>query len=140
MGQRASHEDDVFHIGEAEICDELTTATEQPIIFLADETCSDALFLHRDLVQAHGKISLPNHRHRQLRRHCPSRWLVASTKAFHNVQTFGGSTDADQSDNVEPDGPSKAWLLNTNSHTYHARAYLPVTRLTEDFTNAWCAK
>lgn len=56
MGQRASHEDDVFHIGEAEICYELATAAKQAVVFLADKTRSNALFLHSELVHGARQI------------------------------------------------------------------------------------
>jgi hypothetical protein len=56
MGQRTSHEGDVFHVGEAEIRHELATAAKQAIVFLADETRSNALFLDSDLVHGSGKF------------------------------------------------------------------------------------
>ena len=50
MGERASHERDVLHAGEAKVGHELTAAAQQALVFLAEKPRADALLFHRDLL------------------------------------------------------------------------------------------
>jgi hypothetical protein len=50
MGERASHERDVLHAGEAKVGHELTAAAQQALVFLAAKPRANALLSHRDLL------------------------------------------------------------------------------------------
>lgn len=45
--ERAAHEGDVLHVGQADVADELPAPTQQPIVFLAKKRGADALWLRR---------------------------------------------------------------------------------------------
>ena len=57
MGERAAHERNVLHAGEAKVGDELAAAAHQAIVFLAEKARANALLFHRDPLPRGNRIA-----------------------------------------------------------------------------------